>query len=510
MLWDAVAIILVSSVATVLIALAALNWLMPRAGGEAPGGAVEAVFLFDDERLVDASAAAQALLDQLQGDSGDWARLMGYLEPRFPRVEAELATLAGRRRLRLESAAGPALVLEAEWRAGVLRLTLVDPLAEGPAPLDRLSLRAQEEELALLRDIVAHVPALVWRQDPDGTVTWANPAYITHCGLSVEEAVWPLPRLFDDRPPPQGAAAPRRVSLPGPVGRARWYELHHRPQGEGALCFALPITPLVQAETSLREFVQTLGKTFAHLPIGLAIFDRGRKLQLFNPALGDLTGIGAEVLLTRPSLFAFLDRLRENRMMPERKDYASWRQQMVALEQAAVSGQYEETWNLPTGQTWRVTGRPHPDGAVALLIEDISAEVSLTRRFRAELELGQEVMDSLPQALAVFSSAGQMLMSNAAYARRWQEDAGTGLCPEGIGEALRRWQAACGPDPAWAQVRNYVLTLGERPEASHRLQPADGEALRLCLRPVAGGATVVSFEPAERPAEPRLTLAAGG
>ena len=62
-------------------------------------------------------------------------------------------------------------------------------------------------------------------------------------------------------------------------------------------------------------------------------------------------------------------------MMPEPKDYRSWRQQMSDLEAAAQNGTYEETWALPTGQTYRVTGRPHPDGAVALLFEDISAEV---------------------------------------------------------------------------------------------------------------------------------------
>lgn len=490
---DVVAIVLVSSIATVLIALAVLYYLLPRPGAEAPAPGPEAVFLFDDERLVDASAPGQALLDQMRSEGGEWSRLMAYLGPRFPRLEEDLAALATTRRLRRESVAGPALVLEADWRGGVTRITLSDPLAEGPAPLDRLSLRAQEEELGVLRGIVEHLPMLVWRQDRDGAVTWANAAYLDHCGLRPDEAGWPMPQLFDLKgsQPPQ--TAPRRVSIPGPGNRPRWYEIQGRGQGESEIFFAQPVTQLVQAETSLREFVQTLGKTFAQLPIGLAIFDRSRKLQLFNPALVDLTSIGPEMLLTRPSLFAFLDRLRENRMMPERKDYATWRQQMVALEQAAVSGQYEETWNLPTGQTWRVIGRPHPEGAVALLVEDISAEVSLTRRFRAELELGQEVLDALPQAVAVFSSAGQMLMSNAAYLRHWDSEAGTALCSPGIGEAARRWQAICGPDPAWAQVQNYVLTLGERPERQHSIIRGDGTDLVIRLVPVAGGATVISF-----------------
>ena len=49
------------------------------------------------------------------------------------------------------------------------------------------------------------------------------------------------------------------------------------------------------------------------------------------------------------------------------------------------------------------------------------------------------------------------------------------------------------PDPAWAQVQNYVLTLGERPERQHSIIRGDGTDLVIRLVPVAGGATVISF-----------------
>ena len=110
------------------------------------------------------------------------------------------------------------------------------------------------------------------------------------------------------------------------------------PSREGTLNFALPADAEVRAEHSLRQFIQTLTKTFADLPIGLAIFDRERQLALFNPALVDLTSLGAEFLSARPTLFSFLDRLREARMIPEPKNYNTWRQQMAELEQAAASG----------------------------------------------------------------------------------------------------------------------------------------------------------------------------
>ncbi|TMV38357.1 diguanylate cyclase, partial [Thioclava sp. BHET1] len=152
----------------------------------------------------------------------------------------------------------------------------------------------------------------------------------------------------------------------------------------GRLLFALPADGAVQAETSLRSFIQTLSQTFAHLKVGLAIFDRRRQLVLFNPALSELTGLEPEFLSSRPTLFSVLDAMRERRMIPEPRDYKLWRREMMELEAAAATGQYLDLWSLPGGQTYRVTGQPHPDGAVAFIIEDISEEMSVTRTLRAE------------------------------------------------------------------------------------------------------------------------------
>ena len=171
----------------------------------------------------------------------------------------------------------------------------------------------------------------------------------------------------------------------------------------------------MRAEQSQREFLQTLTKTLADLPAGLAIFDRERQLQLFNPALLDLTGLAAGFPATRLSLYSVLDQLRELRMIPEPRDYRSWRRQISTLETAAAAGHHVETWSLPGGRTYRVTGRPHPGGAIAFLFEDITSEITLTRKFRAELTLGAQVMDALDQALIVFNAVGQVVLTNKAY-----------------------------------------------------------------------------------------------
>jgi PAS domain-containing protein len=268
----------------------------------------------------------------------------------------------------------------------------------------------------------------------------------------------------------------------------------------------VPADAAVQAETSLRDFMQTLTKTFAHLPIGLAIFDRQRQLQLFNPALLDLSGLQPDFLSLRPTLFAFLDAMRDRNMIPEPKDYRFWRKQMSELEKAASSGLYEETWSLPSGQTYRVIGRPHPNGALALMFEDISTEMSRTRRYRADLELGQAVVDAMDQGLAVFSESGVLVMSNTAYTELWGHDPASTLGESGVATLCAHWRDNSAASPIWSEVEDFIATMGERKAWSGEARLNDGRLIDCRFTPIQGGSTLATFRLAapEKASSPRL------
>lgn len=466
------------------------------------------VFLFDDDRLVDATDSARALLaaaPPMPGAVSDYARLTACLASRFPDLSRAMTTLAQAGRLRLAAAKGEALVLHAEWRNGLARLSLEatgDDAA--PVPVDRLSLRCAEEELALLRALTDGAPVPVWRETESGDVVWANRAYLDLVLSGSPDGAgltWPLPRLFareavlDAVTDAGGAAGSKRVQALVPAGTApRWFDLNLSPQPDGVLAWGLPADAIMRAEQRLREFTQTLTKTFAQLPIGLAVFDGRRRLQLFNPALTDLTRLDPEFLIARPSLEVFLDRLREHQMIPEPQDYRGWRRALIDLESAAASGSYEDTWTLPSGQVFRVTGRPHPDGAVAFLFEDITAEVSLTRRFRAEIETGQDALDALEDAVAIFSNSGHMVLTNTAYCTLWGIDPMRTVAQTGLPEALRGWQARAGGGAHWARLRAAVGSGGRREGWAHPLVLDDGTPLRMRVVPMRRGTTMVSFQ----------------
>lgn len=498
-------VILVTAIAAATIALLCASVFSRKTNAKRWSGDKPAlepvVFLFDDEHLIDASSPARGLLESIPEGASDWARLTGYLSPRFEGFAEKLDTLKTVGRVNMAADMNNAdLRLCAEDVGGLVRLTLNDRNAEGGGALvDGLSLRALEDEVEHARKIFDFMPVMSWRENAAGEVTWANKAYIVRSGAFSDDGlgvVWPLPRLFGGLTRNDGA---QRLSLSQKDGEKTWFDCSMVRAGADRLCYALPVDDVIRAEQSLESFRQTLAKTFADLPIGLAIFNHKRKLQLFNPALTELTQLSASFLLAQPTLYAFLDRLRETRMMPEPKDYSSWRQHMVDLEQAAASGFHSETWMLPRGQTYRVTGRPHPGGAVAFLFEDISSEIAVTRRFRAELELGQNVLDRIGQAIAVFDDTGNLVMSNTPYDHLWSVEPETVLGPTTWADSIETWQAVSGNHRFWIDAEAYLHNTAARKPMEDHIDMPDGRLLRCQLSPVPGGATLASFAFAKAP-----------
>lgn len=484
----------------VLAALAATVLLLVPARGRARHGAfVEGeaaiALIFDGTTLVDATPEGRALLAGPALRGGAWDRLRAALVPRFPDLDAALLRLPSEGAILLSASPGNGgrrQVLRLEHLGGLTRLRLAAPQSGVTPSIEAYC--ALADELEELRGMMAVAPLPVWRESAAGEVVWANADYLRLASERLEpgeDIGWPLPALF------AAAAGPARTRLDGPGGAAHWFDLDRREVAAGTVCHALPADAVHKAETGLRDFMQTLVRTFAHLPVGLAIFDGQRQLHLFNPAFLDLTGLPVDFLSGRPRLAAVLDALRDGNMIPEPKDYRAWRKRLAELERTGVAEAHEETWSLPGGQTYRVSARPHSDGGVALMIEDISTEMTRTRRYRADLELGQSVVDALGEGIAVFSAAGQLVMSNDAYGALWGHDPAQRLIETDVSALSAHWKIMAPPTPVWRRIEDFVSapasSSGERAAWIADVRLSDGRLIACRVAPLASGATLVAF-----------------
>lgn len=447
-----------------------------------------AVLIFEGPDLIDASPSVRPLLND-GGAVKDLPSVLEFLAHGFGADLADrVAALPPDGQLRLTAVT--AGTLEASADGARLRLALHQ--GAGATALDGLRLEAARHELTLFRTIAEAVPQPAWVLGPAGGIAWTNRAYrdLAHQVRGPDarsaETAGSAPLFPSVKRTPEANTPPERVAL-SVEGRNEplWFEVTAIPHGGGTVHFASDVSALVLAESARLHFVQALAKTFADLVTGLAIFDRQRRLVLFNPAFMDLTGLPIDFLSSRPLVHSVLDRLRETEMLPEPRDYAAWRKEVAELEAAAARGAYDDIWNLPGGRTYRVTGRPHPDGALALLFEDISGEVGRVRHLRAELDVTRAALEALEEPAAVFSAAPRLSLFNAAYSELW----GPPPTTADLLSELARWRSSCLLPTTWDRLADDA----PRTPRTELLQRRDGRILRLRLAPLLHGARLATF-----------------
>lgn len=446
-----------------------------------------ATLLYQSGVLIDANDAGHAMLQALGSNKSDWyfvGELFGDRFPGFPATQVSVTEPVVRTFPAVAHDDLSFVTLE-QWHE-MARVTLRETLET--TTLEKPSFKP-------VQSVMDDAPYPIWQSDASGNVTWANPAYTKLAeSLRLAPNGSEIPEVFERAPGP-GEAKPTRSAVSNTSeNQSYWFDISTTERHGLRTHYAADANAIVNAEIAQRNFVQTLTKTFAQLSIGLAIFDRNRQLALFNPALIDLTSLPADFLSSRPNLQTFFDRMRENRMMPEPRNYASWREHLAEVVVAASDDRYTETWTLPSGVTYRVVGRPHPDGAIAFLFEDISAEVSLTQRFRADLELGLSALDAVSEGVAVFSSSGKLGFCNSAYKDLWEVEPELSVTEYTLRDALQHWRVGSQKSDVWERLRHHVLDLNPRESWQDDVILVSGKKIKLRVVSLNGGYTSILFE----------------
>ena len=217
--------------------------------------------------------------------------------------------------------------------------------------------------------------------------------------------------------------------------------------------FALPCDDVISLEKTNRRLMETLSTTFVKLPVGLAIFDADKTLTHFNPAVTDLLGLDAAWLARRPTIGAVLEKLRENRHLPDHKDFLEWRRLLVDMQSTSSSQSYSDVWTLPNGNSLQVIGEAHSEGAVTFLFEDITAQIAMERRHYAETALNQAVIDQILDPMVVINPAGSIISANKAFEELFNYQTADAICDATISSLANDFPVA---DEFWARLQKFV------------------------------------------------------
>lgn len=346
--------------------------------------------------------------------------------------------------------------------------------------------------------ILDALPLPVWLRDRALNLKWGNRAFLAATNsadvtgaVAAQAAVERSERDLAAAARAEGhALEAKRFAVVG--GQRRALSLAHTPVAEGIVGSAIDVTDISNAEAKLQQHIDAHADTLDKLATAVAIFDREHKLAFYNRAFAKLWDLAEDWLDTKPTDGEILDRLREQRRLPEQRDYQAWKRARLALYQE-TDYLPEDLWHLPGGKTLRVVAQPHPFGGLTFLYEDVTEKLALESNYNTLIKVQSATLDTLTEGVAVFGPDGRLKLHNAAFARIWE------LEPQQLaGEPhIQKLAETCitrfGEEAFWLKLIATIASGAERRRDWGEIERSDKTILALSLAPLPDGATLVTF-----------------
>ena len=197
------------------------------------------------------------------------------------------------------------------------------------------------------------------------------------------------------------------------------------------------------------DILGTLGTAFA-------VFDSSYRLSFYNKAFASLWQLDASWLETSQTYSNFLENIRENRLLPEVPDFTSYKNDELASFSSILEPK-EDMLHLPNGNTIRRVRSPHPMGGLVFAFEDVSDRLATQRAYNALLQVQDEILNNLFDAIIIFGSNGRLKAYNKAYLSLWDLEELFLQREPGIGDILEEQRHFFDSVDNWPELKEDII-----------------------------------------------------
>ncbi len=350
------------------------------------------------------------------------------------------------------------------------------------------------------RAILDALPVPVWLRDRTLSLVWANRAFLDATSNADLDAAKIAQSALDKTERDLASAArsqdtiieAKRFSIVNRQRRALAFS-EIPLDGAGIVGTAIDVTAVSAAESRLQQHIDAHADTLDKLATAVAIFGPDQKLNFYNRAFARLWNLPEKWLDGKPTDGDVLDRLREDRKLPEQRDYQAWKREHLALYENPKEYPSEDLWHVPGGKTLRVVAQPHPFGGLTFLYEDVTEKLALESSYNTLIKVQSATLDTLQEGVAVFGLDGKLKLHNAAFTHIWELNE-TDLVSE---PHVRTIAALCsekfGDGTIWERLLQAIVAGAGGKRELGEVERADRSILSLALSPLPDGATLVTF-----------------
>lgn len=234
------------------------------------------------------------------------------------------------------------------------------------------------------------------------------------------------------------------------------------------------------------EILRTLGTAFA-------VFDQHFRLAFHNSSFAELWKLDEDWLESSPTYSAFLDAVREKRLLPEVPDYLLFKAEEQKKFSQIIEPQ-KDMLHLPDGTTLRRLRAPYPMGGLIFAFEDISDKLATTSAYNALLSVQQEILENIFDAVLIFGSNGLLTSYNEAYLKLWNADRGFLDGEPNLDELLESQKEFLAIDVDWETLKKdiagHLLSMTTK---TFTLSRVNGDTLEIAARNLSDGSLIITY-----------------
>ena len=390
-------------------------------------------------------------------------------------------------------------LLEADGRTAAGFATLrFRPLAGERRSIAALAHEAHKlgKQAERLSGVLDAAPFPMWLRDAEGKLVWVNQAYAASVDAPDGERVVADGTEIAGRAGLDRAGASAATGLSGRVravigGAMHALDVYEVPVSGGSAGFAIDMTALDQAEKELDRHIKAHTSTLNKLDTAIAIFGPDQRLKFYNAAYATLWPLDPDWLDTNPTDSEILDRLRNQRCIPEQANYREWKTKQLSAYTTLEPR--ENWWYLPDGRSLHMVCEQHPFGGVTYLYENVTKELLLESRYNELIGVQRETLDNLEEGIALLGSDGRLKLFNPAFARIWRLDPAFLETEPHIEELAAHGRRLVAESGAWDEVRYSVTRLdSERKPVAGKITASE-RILQFTAVPLPDGNTLLTF-----------------
>jgi len=264
--------------------------------------------------------------------------------------------------------------------------------------------------------------------------------------------------------------------------------------GGGTLGLAQDMTHAEQVESTFTRHIQAQNQVLETLATAIIIYSADQKVSFFNSAFARLWDLSPAWLEDEPGFGDVLERLREQRRLPEVANFKTFKAEQTALF-GHLESPVDNLLHLPDGATLRCVTSPHPLGGLVFAFEDVTDHLDLERNYKTLSAVQRETLDNLYEGVVVFGVDGQVKLMNPAFERIWSlppQTDGTALRMSGFIKHITTLIQRDDGDGEFDTI-HLAAKLMSRDSDRGRVRRTDGGVLEYAKVPLPDGAVLLSY-----------------